>query len=91
MPQVAPSNSNCEPPSAGATDSSSIEEGTNKDLNSERTATSKDYLVRIIPLMANIKLFTHNFSESSRTEKHGTSSCTQQEWSLLLLLGSPCP
>lgn len=90
MPEVAPSNSQCTPPSAGTADSSSVGDGAKNGINLERTATFKDYLVRK-PFMANIGLLTHNFSEFLNTETHGTLSCTRQVFSRLLVLGSPCP
>lgn len=90
MPEEALSNSQRTPPSAGTADSSSVEEGAKDGLNLERIATFKDYLVRI-NLMVNIRLCTHNFSEFSNTETPGTSSYMLQQWSLLPLLGSPCP
>lgn len=90
MSEEALSNSQRKPPSAGFADSSSVEEGAKDGLNLERTATFRDYLVRIT-LMVNIRLCAHNFSEFSNTEIPGTSSYMLQQWSLLPVLASPCP
>lgn len=48
MPEVAPANSDCTPQPADPSDSCSTEEVAKDGLNLERTATFKDYLVRIL-------------------------------------------
>lgn len=48
MPEEGPSNVNCTPSTADTADSSSADEGAKNGLSLERTATFKDYLVRIL-------------------------------------------
>lgn len=47
MPEEAPSNADCTPSAADTADSSSADESAKNGLNLERTATFKDYLVRV--------------------------------------------